>query len=92
MKLPKLGSTVLVTWIDSTAWNGWRYFGANQRIELPARLIETLGWVVDVTSDVLTLCSSISQPNKFNLNQGQSDHLSIPLGCIKKIQKISPKK
>lgn len=66
------GQAVVVTWVDSTIKQGWRY----QRDQLTLATIQSLGYVVEKTRDVLVLTTSIGS------NGATLADLHIPVKAI----------
>lgn len=69
------GTSVQLTWLDSTAYRGWKYGFSKHALAPPE--IETLARVVACKPDYLVVSSSLSQEN-----EGFLDPLVIPWGSI----------
>lgn len=67
-----------VTWLDSSVRQGWEPFG-----NPPNLRVESIGWLVYQTEDVITLTTSVSMHNDH-----VADAMTIPKRAIIKIKKL----
>lgn len=70
-----VGTPVQLTWLDSTAYRGWKYGFTKHDFSPPQ--IKTRAHVIDCRPDYLVVTSSLSE-----VNEGFLDPLVIPWGSI----------
>jgi len=86
---PKLGTLVLIEWLDSTSLSGWQYLAPNETLSFSPRRIKTIGWVVATSPVALLLTAHTSEPGEGDPRFGSLDPLAIPRGCIMKLQAVT---
>jgi len=80
MKIPKLGSSVHVLWVDSCGCRGWSRADEHENLCLSC---ETLGWLVVVNKQYITIAGSIEATGNTCNHQ-----MSIPLVAVKSIRVV----
>lgn len=82
LKIPvlKLGQAVTVDWVDTKSALGWSY---DPNAKRTLARVRSLGYVVQVNNEVLTLTTSLSDGGK------SLDDLSLPIGCVTRIVEMS---
>lgn len=86
IKLPPVGSHVVLQWLDSAEAPGWQYSLEEPR--LMPRLIESRGTVVSRTALGVVLSAHISEPDGQDGARGYLSLLAIPNGCILKSEAL----
>lgn len=82
IKLPSVGSHVVLQWLDAAEAPGWQY--SSEEPQLFPRLIESRGTVVARTALGLVLSAHISESGGQDGERGYLSLLAIPNGCILK--------
>lgn len=81
MNIPKVGTAVLITWLDSTSDRGWQYKEPRKNVKPIVRTIKSRCWIVGVSPIAVATASHICAAIEDDL-EGHLNPLSIPLGCI----------
>lgn len=89
LKIPAIGTAIRVDWLDSTAEEGWHYVHEGEPIDAGLRLpMITRGPLVRADATSITLAFTEAPASPEDLTVGYMSYLTIPKGCVVKIQVI----
>lgn len=89
MDIPKIGTPVVVTWLDSTTDGGWMYHDPAKPLKASVRKCRTIAWIAGQGPAALALAYTISDADKLDGREGHLCPLAIPLGCIIDIKPVT---
>jgi len=83
LKIPAIGSPVLVSWNDSVDSPGWQYVMPGEKLDVSLRpAMQTRGVLIAVDVDSLAVASTIAPRGPNDLKEGYLGVLTIPRGCL----------
>ena len=84
VKIPSVGTHVLLQWVDSAEAPGWEY--STEEPKLYPRLITSRGTIVGRTPLGIVLSAHVSEPSAADGERGYLSLLAIPNGCVLKCE------
>lgn len=89
MKLPELKTPVRVDWLDSVDTPGWQYARDAKDIDFGLRPpMQTRGVLIQTDPVSIAIATTIAPAGANDAKEGYLDVLTIPRGCILKVQVI----
>lgn len=87
--IPKIGTLVLVEWLDSKFQSGWNYKEPGVALRASPRKIRTVAWLTGRSNTAIATANHISDGSSEEL-EGHLNPVAIPIGCITSIKELSP--
>jgi hypothetical protein len=89
VNLPKIGSAVLVNWLDTTTYSGWQYVTQGVAYDFSPRKMRTLGWLTGANPVAILVTPTLAPADTEDGKDGHLDPLVIPRGCIVSLRRIT---
>lgn len=89
MKLPPVGTPVLVSWLDTTTYGGWRHHKPGVPVEFSPRKMQTLGFFMGSNPVGIYVVPTLSLPDSEDHSEGHLDAVVLPNGCVTSLRRVS---
>jgi hypothetical protein len=88
LKIPVIGTPVVVDWIDTTTYSGWQHHKAGAPVEFAPRKMSTLGFLMGSNPVGFYVVPTLSSPDAEDPREGHLDAIVLPRGCVVGIRKV----
>lgn len=83
---PRIGTPVILDWIDSTTLAGWQY--RERGFTFAPRKIRTIGYFMGSNPVAYYVVATLAPPDAEDSSEGHLDGIVIPRGCVTTLREL----